>query len=103
MAIAVDLPSGASRDAEVGLVWEEKITNGSGDLKVTQQNSIRVDALATTTVALDGVLAMTIPSGKDVILNVGTGNSTDKSKVTVTITGTAHVQVARDSERGRYS
>ena len=99
---STNLPSGAQRTAEVGLVWEEVLTAGAGTFEVQVQGSIRVRAIALSTVTIAGILAMTLEAGETEILNVGSGLSADqKTTVTVVVAGSANVQVALDNERGR--
>lgn len=91
----------ALRHAEVGHVWEEKLTNSTGSIEVLPVASFRVRATGATTVTIDGVLAMTMTSGEIAIFCAGQGNPADsKATVTVTIGGAAaYVQVARDLNR----
>lgn len=101
-----NLPSGAQRIANVGLVWEEKITNGTGTLYVQQQGTIRVRATGATTVTIAGVLAATMSAGEIEYFNVGAGLGQDgKAPVEVIIgAAAAFVQVAKENERdGRRS
>lgn len=101
-----NLPSGAQRIANVGLVWEEKITNGTGDLRVHQQGTVRVRATGATTVTIAGVLAATMSAGEIEYFNVGAGQGDDsRAPVEVSIGGaSAFVQVAKEIERdGRRS
>ena len=99
----VNVPSGAQRDANVGLVWEEVLTGATGSFEVPMQGTVRVSADAATTVTIAGVLAATLRTGEVEYFNVGTGAANDnKTKVTVTIAGTApNVQVAKEVESGR--
>jgi hypothetical protein len=93
----VDLPSGASRTAESGLVWEEKITNTTGAIEIPKYSTYRVRATAAATVTVDGILAATLTTGEILVGNVGVGNADDsKNTVTLTIaTGSCFVQVGR--------
>lgn len=96
-----DLPSGSTRSSESGLVWEEKITAGAGAFKAKFQQTVRVHAIALSTVSLDGVLAITLEVGETEYINVGTGQTDGLSTIDVTITGSANVQLAKDTESGR--
>ena len=101
---STNLPSGALRHAEVGLVWKEVITNGQGDFLAPMQGSIRVRATGATTVTIGGMLAMTMSTGEIAILNVGTGPTDNRSDVLVEIGGAnAFVQLAKEIETGRRS
>ena len=104
---AVNLPSGAQRNVEVGLVWVE---TAQTTFQVQQQGTIRVDTdvggLGDVTVTIGGVLAMTMRAGQVELFNVGTGAAGDgKTSVTVVIGGagvaTARVQIAKEIETGR--
>lgn len=93
----------ALRIAEVGNVWEEKITNTTGSIEVLPMATFRVRAAGATTVTIDGILAMTMTSGEIAIFCAGNGNP-DDSKPTITVTigaAAAFVQVARDKDRER--
>lgn len=97
-----NIPAGSQRTSNVGLVWEEKITGGSGSFRARFQQTIRVHAVAQSTVSLDGMLSITLEAGETEYINAGTGLAGDgRSTVEVTITGTANVQLARDEETGR--
>jgi hypothetical protein len=89
------------RQAETGLVWEEKLTSATGTIQVLPCATFRVRASAGTTVTIDGVLAMTMMVNEIAIFNAGRGDQDDsKRTVTVTIGGAAAwVQVARDKDR----
>ncbi len=95
-----NLANQALRHAEVGHVWEEKLTGVAGSLEVAEHATFRVRAAAAVTVTIDGVLAMTMASGEIAVFNAGSGDPTDsKHTVTVAITGSSFVQVARDNVR----
>ena len=98
-----NLANQAVRQAEVGHVWEEKISGGAGTLEVNKYASFRVRAVAATTVTIDGVLAATMGAGEILLFNAGGGANTSSANlvpsVTVVIVGTAFVQVARDQDR----
>ncbi len=100
----VNLPSGAQRNAEVGLVWRE-VHNGAGafSIELPFQYTLRVSAGANVTVTIDGVLAMTLRTGEVERFNTGAGLSGDgKSLVTVTIgAGDSRVQIAEEKDPGR--
>ena len=96
-----NLANEAIRQAEVGHVWEEKLSGAMGTLELAPMASFRVRGAAGTTVTIDGVLAMTMAAGEIAILCAGNGNPDDtKPTVTVVIAGAAaFVQVARDIDR----
>lgn len=99
-----NLAAQSIRQSESGLVWEEKITGGSGTIKVLPHATFRVSSItgSATTVTIDGVLAMTMSiNGEIAIFNAGAGNPDDTDPlVTIVIAGgTANVQVARDTDR----
>ena len=97
---AVNLPSGAQRNVEVGLVWEEIITGAAGTFEAPVQGTLRVDCITDSTVTIAGVLAMSIRAGQVERINVGVGIPGDK-KVSVTVViagGTCNVQVAKEKD-----
>lgn len=89
------------RQAETGLMWEEKLSGAAGTLNLTKQTTFRVRATAAVTVTIDGVLAMTMTTGEIAIFNTGTGSQPDTRAPTIAVvfTGTAFVQVARETNR----
>lgn len=101
-----NLPSGAAREVEVGLVWRE-VYNGAGgtSFRVKIQSTIRVSAAASVAVTIDGVLAITLRAGEVERINVGAGAAGDeRSTVLVEIgPGDARVQLAEDIDPGRRS
>lgn len=106
-----NLANESMRTAEVGMVWEEKLSGAAGTLTLMPFQSFRVRAAAGGTVTIDGVLAATMISGEILIFNAGPGlpAKTDPTttgvvlkqaaSVTVVITGAQFVQVARDAGR----
>jgi hypothetical protein len=98
-----NLANQAVRQAEVGHVWEEVTTNGSGTIEVLKYSTFRVRAAAAVTVSIDGILAATMVAGEILVFNAGGGAGTDAANlvpsVPVVITGTAFVQVARSTDR----
>ena len=106
-----NLANEALRTAEVGMVWEEKLSGAAGTLQLMPYQSFRVRAAAAGTVTIDGVLAATMVSGEILIFNAGAGLpvQTDPTTtgvvvrqanvVSVVITGAQFVQVARDAGR----
>lgn len=97
-----NIPSGAQRFASAGLVWKEEITGGAGKFRAKFQQTVRVHAIAQTTVNLDGELCITLEAGETEYINVGTGKGGDeRSTVEVDVVGTANVQLAKDVETGR--
>lgn len=98
-----NMPSGAQRNADVGLAWVEVLTNAMGTIEVPIQGTIRVRATGATTITVGGILAMTMGAGEIERINVGTGPTDSKSFVTVVIAGAAaFVQVAKEIEKGRH-
>lgn len=99
----VNLPTGAQRNAEVGLVWRE-ILNGAGGLttELPIQTTFRVSAGGDVTVTIDGVLAMTLRTGEVERFNTGSGTTDGRNTVTVVINAvSARVQVAEEKDPGR--
>ena len=106
-----NLASEALRTAEVGMVWEEKLSGAAGTLQLIPYQSFRVRAAAAGSVTIDGVLAATMVSGEILVFNAGPGLpvKTDPTTtgvvvkqavtVTVVIAGAQFVQVARDAGR----
>lgn len=102
----VNIPTGAQRNTEVGLVWRE-VLNGSGGLTIELpfQTTFRVSAGADVTVTMDGVLAMTLRNGEVERFNTGAGAAGDgRSTITVVIgAAAARMQVAEEKDPGRRS
>ena len=97
-----NLPSGALRVAEAGLVWEERLTGVGGTLEISPYSIFRVHALAGLTVTVDGKLAMTMVADEVERFNTGDGKPDDtKITVTVVVSGACNLQVAREVERRR--
>lgn len=106
-----NLASEALRTAEHGQVWEEQLSGAAGTLSLHPYHAFRVRAAAAVTVTIDGTLAATMVSGEIIIFNSGSGlpSLTDPtttgivlkqaSMCSVVITGTAFVQVARETTR----
>ena len=101
-----NLANEALRHADVGHVWEEKLSGTAGTLILNTFQTFRVRATAAVTVTIDGTLAATMISGEILVFNAGSGQpiSVDQttkqvSQSSVVITGTAFVQVARDNTR----
>jgi hypothetical protein len=106
-----NLANEAARQADVGHVWEEKLTNQQGTLTLKPFQTFRVRANGATTVTIDGTLAMTMASGEIAIFNAGGGVPVDVDSssgvvvrqgnvATIVIAGAAAwVQVARDNVR----
>jgi hypothetical protein len=100
---AVNLPTGAQRNLNVGYVLRE-IYNGSGGFttELPFQYTIRVSAGANVTVTIDGILCATLRSGEVEYFNTGAGITDGRSTVTVVIgAGDARVQVGEEKETGR--
>ena len=100
----VNLPTGAQRNTEVGLVWRE-VHNGAGGatLELPMQATFRVSSnAAALTVTIGGVLAMTMRVGEVERFNTGAGPSDGRNDVIVVIgAGDARVQVAEEKDPGR--
>lgn len=102
---ASNLANEAARQAEVGHVWEEVISNNTGTIKLKPFQTFRVRAAGATTVTVSGTLAMTMVSGEIAVFNAGSGlpdanTGKQASEVTVVIgAAAAYVQVARDNVR----
>jgi hypothetical protein len=94
MSRAINLPTGASRVTDVGLVWREISTGSAGTWEVPKFCAVRVRATATTSITIDSVLSATMTSGEILIFNSGRGTNLDfKDTVTLASSGTAYVQV----------
>lgn len=93
-----NIPARTQRNAEVGLVWEEKISGGQDTIRVPKYSAIRVRALGATTVTIGGTLAATLSSGEIMLFNAGAGVQNDnKATVEVVIAGAnAFVQVGQE-------
>lgn len=95
------MPSGSLRTMETGAVWKEVLSGAAGDLELLPQQTFRVRAAGAVTVTVGGDLAMTMVSGEIAVFNAGYGEAGDsKAKVTVSITGSAFVQVAEVKSPG---
>jgi hypothetical protein len=101
-----NLANEALREADVGHVWEEKLSGAAGTLNLQPYQTFRVRAAAGGTVTIDGVLAATMIAGEILVFNAGAGQPTSVNQTTkqasqcvVVITGAQFVQVARDSTR----
>ena len=100
-----NLANEALRHAEVGMVWEEQLSNAAGTLQLAPFQTFRVRAAAAVTVTIDGTLAMTMQSGEIAIFNAGSGQpgpapgDRNATICQVVIAGNAYVQVARVNVR----
>jgi hypothetical protein len=101
-----NLANEAIRQADVGHVWEERLSGAAGTLQLQPFQTFRVRAAAAGTVTIDGVLAATMISGEILIFNAGAGQPYSVDQTTkqasfcvVVIAGAQFVQVARDSTR----
>lgn len=101
-----NLANEAQRYSDVGLVWEEKLSGAAGTLVLLPTQTVRVKATAAVTVTIDGILAATMEAGEIMLFNTGsgipdatTGVVKRDTRVTVVVTGTAFVQVARENVR----
>lgn len=93
------------RNAEFGHVWVEVSSGAAITTELPKYSAVRVRAAGAVTVTVDGVLAATMISGEILIFNMGRGDvgatGTDaKMTVTLVVTGTAFVQVARNQDIG---
>jgi hypothetical protein len=96
---SANLANEATRQSEVGMVWEEKLS-AAGSIEVAKFATFRVRAAAVCTVTIDGILAMTMASGEIALFNAGSGDPTStKNTVTVTTSAASFTQVARDVPR----
>lgn len=98
---SANLSNEAVRQADVGFVYEERLTNAQGTLEMDQMSTFRVRAVGATTVTIDGVLAATMMANEILIFCTGSGNRLDNKKtVSIVIAGAnAFVQVARNTPR----
>lgn len=102
MARNINLPTGATRTSEVGLVWQEiKSSTGLTTFEIAKYSAVRIrSTTAGLTVSLDSLLAATMDSGEILILNVGRGtNSDSKETVTLTVSGNCYMQVGIEIDR----
>lgn len=98
MAKPVNLPTGASRTSEVGLVYNEVLSNAAGTIEVPKLSALRIRAVAATTVTVDGVLAVTMAANEILTINVGYGNTADtKETVSVVFSGAVYAQVGKET------
>jgi len=100
---AVNLPTGAQRNLQVGCVLRELYNGSAGfTIELPFQYTIRVSAGADVTVTMDGILCATLRSGEVEYFNTGAGQTDGLSTVTVVIgAGDVRVQVAEEREAGR--
>ena len=90
------------KNAEAGLVWEQIVAGGATTFEAEKYQTVRVHAVAQTTVTIAGTVAMTLEAGETEKFNTGIGDISDKKrKVTVQITGSANVSVGRNVEKKR--
>jgi hypothetical protein len=100
MSRAINLPTGASRVTDVGLVWREISSGSAGTWEVPKYCAVRVRATAATTISLDSLLSATLGSGEILIINSGRGTNSDKKDtVTLTSSGTAYIQIGLEVDR----
>lgn len=99
-----NLPNGALRTAECGLVYEEVLSGAAGTIYVAANTTLRIRATASTTVTIDGRLAVTMAANEILVLNVGDGvPALNKTLIAVVFSGTVYCQVARAVERPKPS
>ena len=98
---ASNLANEAVRQAEVGHVWEEKLSSATGTIEVARFATFRVRAGAGTTVTIGGVLAMTMMANEIAIFCAGYGDPASTAATVPVVIGVAAawVQVARDQKR----
>jgi hypothetical protein len=99
-----NLANEAIRHAEVGQVWEEVLSGAAGTIILKPFQTFRVRAAGAVTVTIDSTLAATMISGEILVFNAGGGaapapGAQSALSVSVAVTGTAFVQVARDNVR----
>jgi hypothetical protein len=102
MARNINLPTGATRTSEVGLVYQEiKSGGGATTFEIPKYCAVRIrSALAGLTVSLDTLLAATMADTEILILNVGRGtNSDNKETVTLTVSGACYIQLGVELDR----
>jgi hypothetical protein len=102
MSRAINLPTGASRTAEVGLAWEE-IKSGSGatTFEVPKHTAVRIrSTTAGLTVSFDSVLAATMADNEIMIFNSGKGYGLDtKDTVTLVVSAACFIQLGTEIVR----
>lgn len=100
MSRAINLPTGASRVTDVGLVWREISSGSAGSWEVPKYCAVRIRTTAAATATLDGMLAVTLASGEVFVLNSGRGTNLDKKDtVTLTVSGAAYIQIGLEVDR----
>ena len=99
---SVNLPSGAERNVNAGHVWEEVLTNVAGSVNLKPQQTFRIRAVGTTSVTIDGVLAMTMAAGEIEYLNAGSGIPGDgRTCVEITVDAAVFMQISKVVDPGR--
>ena len=107
---SANLSTQGVRQSDVGLTWEEKLSNAIGTIQVPQRATFRVRCVTTgTTVTIGGILAATMLANEIMIFNAGAddaagldafSSSGPNPLVTVVIAAqNAYVQVARENDR----
>lgn len=95
-----NIPTGAARVVETGLVWKQLATGASITVELDPYTIFRVHALADLTVTIDGLLAMSMVSGQVERFNTGDGSLVDtKRTVTVVISASCNMQVGLEVSR----
>jgi hypothetical protein len=95
----INLPTGATRTSEVGLVYREVLSGAAGTIEIPKHSAVRVRATASTTITVDGMLVATLISGEIFLFNTGKGSTQDaKETVTVVFSGTVFAQVGKEIE-----
>lgn len=95
-----NIPTGAARVVETGLVWQQLATGSSITVELQPYTIFRVHALADLTVQIDGQLAMSMVSGQVERFNTGDGSLVDaKRTVTVAISASCNMQVGLEVSR----
>jgi hypothetical protein len=73
-----NLATEASRITDVGALWAEVLTSGTGTFRFPPYTTFRVRCLTSgTTVTVNGVLAATMTSGEVMLFNTGPLPQTD--------------------------
>jgi hypothetical protein len=99
MARPINNPAGSSRTSDVGLVYNEVLSNAAGTIEVPKYNAIRIRAVAGGTVTVDGKLTCTLIANEIIVINVGRGNPADsKETVTVVFSAAVYAQVGIEIE-----
>ncbi len=95
-----NLVTGSLRVGETGHEFVEICTNSNlSNKEILARTVLRVSAVNTVTVTLDGVLCCTLQAGEVILLNTGRSISKTKNTKTLTTTGNAYIQASKEVER----